>query len=220
GHHAPGRARGRSAPAVHGQRGSHGCVDHLPEHAGGRGLPATDARRRADLPERGVSARGVLREPRAAGHALPMPLPPEPLLVGRLHRGSGEPEPEGDGRAGGRDPERDRGLGALPELPAGSGTQGADRMNDRLKGLADWLDNRTGYRALAKEALYERIPGGPRWRYVWGSALAFAIGVQFITGFVLWAAYSPNAQGAWESVYFIQYQMWGGWLDRKSTRLN
>ncbi len=87
-------------------------------------------------------------------------------------------------------------------------------MNDRLKALTDWLDNRTGYRALAKEALYERIPGGPRWRYVWGSALAFAIGVQFITGFILWAAYSPNAQGAWESVYFIQYQMWGGWLLR------
>ena len=63
-------------------------------------------------------------------------------------------------------------------------------------------------------ALYESIPGGARWRYVWGSTLTFAIGVQFITGFVLWAAYSPNAAGAWESVYYIQTQMWGGWVVR------
>lgn len=80
--------------------------------------------------------------------------------------------------------------------------------------LLDWLDDRTGYRALLRGALYERIPGGARWRYVWGSTLTFAIFVQFVTGIVLWAAYSANAQGAWESVYFIQNQMLGGWLVR------
>ncbi|MDZ7781169.1 MAG: cytochrome b N-terminal domain-containing protein [Gemmatimonadota bacterium] len=83
-----------------------------------------------------------------------------------------------------------------------------------MRALLDWLDNRTGYRSILSEALYERIPGGARWRYVWGSTLAFAIGVQFITGLILWAAYSANAQGAWESVYFIQYEMWGGWMLR------
>ncbi|MDX1645588.1 MAG: cytochrome b N-terminal domain-containing protein [Longimicrobiales bacterium] len=80
--------------------------------------------------------------------------------------------------------------------------------------LLDWLDHRTGYRSLLRGALYERIPGGARWRYIWGSALTFAIFVQFVTGIVLWAAYSANAQGAWESVYFIQNQMLGGWLVR------
>ena len=83
-----------------------------------------------------------------------------------------------------------------------------------MRALLDWLDDRTGYRGLLKAALYEHIPGGARWRYVWGSALTFAIGVQFLTGLVLWTAYSPNAQGAWESVYFIQHQMVGGWLLR------
>ncbi|NQW49054.1 MAG: hypothetical protein HQ464_14935, partial [Planctomycetes bacterium] len=34
--------------------------------------------------------------------------------------------------------------------------------------LADFFDDRTGYRALVHEALYERVPGGARWRYVWG----------------------------------------------------
>lgn len=83
-----------------------------------------------------------------------------------------------------------------------------------MKGLFDWLDSRTGYRGILNEALYERIPGGARWRYVWGSTLTFAIAIQFITGVILWASYSANAQGAWESVYYIQYQMWGGWMLR------
>src|SRR5690606_3685741 len=131
-------------------------------------------------------------------------------LSRRHDRRSGEPQPARDGRARRRDPERRRGVGPLPELPAGPGTQGADRM----RGLLDWLDHRTGYRDVFKAALYERIPGGPRWRYIWGSALTYAIVIQFITGLLLWAAYSANAQGAWESVYFIQYEMWGGWLLR------
>jgi ubiquinol-cytochrome c reductase cytochrome b subunit len=78
----------------------------------------------------------------------------------------------------------------------------------------DWLEHRTGYRALLYTALYEHIPGGPRWRYVWGSTLSFCFFVQVVTGLVLWAAYSPSAQTAWESVYYIQHQMTAGWLLR------
>ena len=83
-----------------------------------------------------------------------------------------------------------------------------------LGGLADWFDDRTGYRALIHEALYERVPGGARWRYVWGSCLVFAFMTQVITGLVLWASYSASAQTAWESVYYIQHEMAGGWLLR------
>lgn len=83
-----------------------------------------------------------------------------------------------------------------------------------MSAILDWLDDRTGYRGLLHEALYERIPGGARWRYIWGSTLMFAMFVQFVTGLVLWAAYSANAQGAWESVYYIQNEMWGGWMLR------
>ncbi|MBG86700.1 MAG: menaquinol-cytochrome C reductase [Verrucomicrobiales bacterium] len=83
-----------------------------------------------------------------------------------------------------------------------------------MKKLFDWLDDRTGYRKITKEALYEPIPGGARWRYIWGSTLTFAIAVQFITGMFLWMAYSPSAQTAWESVYYIQHEMKGGWILR------
>ena len=82
-----------------------------------------------------------------------------------------------------------------------------------MKRVLDWLDNRTGFRGFVHEALYERIPGGARWRYVWGSTLVFAFVVQLITGFSV-DVYSPSAQTAWESVYFIQYEMPGGWLLR------
>jgi ubiquinol-cytochrome c reductase cytochrome b subunit len=78
----------------------------------------------------------------------------------------------------------------------------------------DWLDDRTGCRALVHDALYEHIPGGARWRYVWGSTLVFAFFVQLVTGLVLWSAYSPSAQTAWESVYYIQHEMTAGWLLR------
>lgn len=83
-----------------------------------------------------------------------------------------------------------------------------------VKDFIEWADARTGCRKLAHEALFENIPGGARWRYVWGSTLTFALVVQFITGIFLWMAYSPSSQTAWESVYYIQDQMSGGWLLR------
>src|SRR5438105_3612184 len=83
-----------------------------------------------------------------------------------------------------------------------------------MKRLLDWLEHRTGVKKLTHEALYENVPGGSRWRYVWGSTLTFALSVQFITGIFLWMCYSPSSQTAWESVYYIQNQMTGGWLLR------
>ncbi len=83
-----------------------------------------------------------------------------------------------------------------------------------MKSLFDWLDDRTGVRGFLHDALFERVPGGARWRYVWGSTLSFAFFVQLVTGLFLWMCYSPSAQTAWESVYYIQNEMQGGWLLR------
>ena len=83
-----------------------------------------------------------------------------------------------------------------------------------IKAFFDWVDDRTGIAKLTREALFESVPGGARWRYVWGSTLSFAIMVQFITGIFLWMAYSPSATTAWESVYYIQNEMSFGWLLR------
>ncbi len=87
-------------------------------------------------------------------------------------------------------------------------------MRNPFAQLADWVDHRTGYRHLMREALYENIPSGSRWRYVTGSMLAFAFATQVITGLALWMCYSPSSFTAWESVYYIQNVMVGGWLLR------
>ena len=83
-----------------------------------------------------------------------------------------------------------------------------------MKKALDWLNDRTGWRGLLKEALFENIPGGSRWRYIWGSTLTFAFFIQIVTGVILWMAYSPSSQTAWESVYYIQNELWGGWFLR------
>ena len=83
-----------------------------------------------------------------------------------------------------------------------------------LKKLSDWLDDRTGYRQQIHEALYENIPGGSRWIYITGSMLVFAFVTQAITGLFLWMFYSAGSQNAWESVYWIQNEVYAGWFFR------
>ena len=87
-------------------------------------------------------------------------------------------------------------------------------MSSAIGKLVDWFEDRAGLSSFLREALYEHVPGGARWRYVWGSTLVVAFSTQVITGVFLWMAYSPSAQTAWESVFYIQYEMAGGWLLR------
>ncbi len=83
-----------------------------------------------------------------------------------------------------------------------------------FKQLADWLDNRTGYRHLMRDALDEPIPGGARWHYVFGSALTVVFMVQAFTGILLMTSYSPSSSTAWASVFYISREMWCGWFIR------
>jgi quinol-cytochrome oxidoreductase complex cytochrome b subunit/mono/diheme cytochrome c family protein len=80
--------------------------------------------------------------------------------------------------------------------------------------LCDWLDHRTGYRKFMAAMLLENIPGGAKWRYVWGSALATVFAVQLVTGLLLMTGYSASETDAWSSVHYIQYEMDFGWLIR------
>jgi len=83
-----------------------------------------------------------------------------------------------------------------------------------FKSLANWFDSRTGYKALMHESLEEPIPGGARWRYVFGSALTSVFLIQLGTGLLLMMSYSPSATTAWGSVYYISEVMGGGWFLR------
>ena len=83
-----------------------------------------------------------------------------------------------------------------------------------MKALLDWIDNRTGLRTLLATCSDRKIPGGADWWHVWPAAITFAFAVQVITGLFLWMFYSPGGGTAWESVYFLQSEVFGGWLVR------
>jgi len=83
-----------------------------------------------------------------------------------------------------------------------------------IRGLRDWVNHRIGISDIVQHALYEPIPGGARFRYITGSVLVFAFVTQAITGIFLWMAYSPSSQTAYESTWYIQHEMAGGWLVR------
>ena len=83
-----------------------------------------------------------------------------------------------------------------------------------MRQFIDWVDRRTGVGGFARWWLFEAIPGGARWRHVWGSTLFFAFFCQVITGLCLLSAYSASSQTSWESVFYLQYEMRGGWLLR------
>lgn len=83
-----------------------------------------------------------------------------------------------------------------------------------FKALSNWFDNRTGYKKLVHEALEEPIPGGARWRYVFGSALTVTFLIQLVTGLLLMTSYSPSSSTAWGSVWYISYKMSWGWFIR------
>lgn len=78
----------------------------------------------------------------------------------------------------------------------------------------DWLDDRTGIRRIVYDLLYEPIPGGARWGYVWGGTLVFLFSLQIATGLLLMTVYSPSVTTAWASVWYIQTQVPYGWLIR------
>jgi ubiquinol-cytochrome c reductase cytochrome b subunit len=80
--------------------------------------------------------------------------------------------------------------------------------------LASWFDNRTGYRKIVQEALEEPIPGGARWRYVFGSALTTTFVIQAVTGLLLMGSYSPSSSTAWGSVFYASHSMSFGWFIR------
>jgi len=82
------------------------------------------------------------------------------------------------------------------------------------KRLGDWLDERTGWRAVVHRSLHEPIPGGASWAYVFGSVLVFLLLLQMTTGVLLAFYYSPSATDAWASVAHLQDQVSLGWLIR------
>src|SRR3979411_1821551 len=70
-------------------------------------------------------------------------------------------------------------------------------------GLWGWIDRRTGGDEALRSALYEPIPGGARFAYIFGSGLLFIFISQVITGIFLALYYVPSADHAHTTVAYI-----------------
>lgn len=73
----------------------------------------------------------------------------------------------------------------------------------RQEGLWGWLNRRTGLDDLLRTTLYEPIPGGARFAYIFGSGLLFIFISQIITGVFLALYYVPSADHAHTTVAYI-----------------
>ncbi|HEX4621658.1 MAG TPA: cytochrome b N-terminal domain-containing protein, partial [Myxococcaceae bacterium] len=79
---------------------------------------------------------------------------------------------------------------------------------------ADWLDERTGYRAWVATRRAAPVAGGARWGHALGAALSALFLLEALTGIGLAAYYSPSTTAAWATVHFIQNDVALGWVLR------
>ncbi|MDP4198631.1 MAG: cytochrome b N-terminal domain-containing protein [Bacteroidota bacterium] len=76
--------------------------------------------------------------------------------------------------------------------------------------IMQWLDKRTGLIHLKREALYEPIPGGARWAYIFGSGLLYILFSQIVTGVFLAMYYVASADHAHTTIEYITKQVTAG----------
>src|SRR5579864_977734 len=85
--------------------------------------------------------------------------------------------------------------------------------------VVDWLDERFPFTKSIDEALYQRVPNfANAFYYCFGGMVFILIVFQLVTGVLLSIYYVPDASGnpapAYNSVQFIQNQVYLGWLIR------
>jgi len=83
-----------------------------------------------------------------------------------------------------------------------------------MKTLLSWINDRTGFGDWCGRMARSPVAGGACWCKVLPCTILFVFCIEAITGFFLWMYYSPSATTAWESVYFVQNDVIGGWLLR------
>lgn len=83
-----------------------------------------------------------------------------------------------------------------------------------MRPVLEWLDSRTGYRALLGHALDEPLPPGTGWSFTTGSVVTLLVGCQLATGVALSMYYVPAPSLAYDSVRYIMHGLPLGWFVR------
>jgi quinol-cytochrome oxidoreductase complex cytochrome b subunit len=79
--------------------------------------------------------------------------------------------------------------------------------------IADWIDERVGYRQVWEAIFLRKLPK-VNWLYTLGSASLFVAVNQIVTGILLTIYYVPNPEDAYSSVQYITNQVPAGWMIR------
>jgi ubiquinol-cytochrome c reductase cytochrome b subunit len=83
-----------------------------------------------------------------------------------------------------------------------------------LRATGAWLEARLGLRDSIWPIMRHPVPSGARWWYVFGSATLTLFMVQIITGICLALVYVPAPDQAFESLEYMNYDQYLGWLLR------
>ncbi|MBV5333232.1 cytochrome b N-terminal domain-containing protein [bacterium] len=74
----------------------------------------------------------------------------------------------------------------------------------------DWIDERTSLSGGLRWAMFRKVPKGTNWFYTLGSATMFAFLSQAVTGAFLAMYYDPSATRAYESIQYINNDVFLG----------
>ncbi len=80
--------------------------------------------------------------------------------------------------------------------------------------VADWVDERTSLSGGLRWLLFRKVPQGTNWWYTLGSATMFVFLSQAVTGVFLAMYYQPTTTGAFQSIQYIDNEVFLGPLVR------
>jgi ubiquinol-cytochrome c reductase cytochrome b subunit len=89
------------------------------------------------------------------------------------------------------------------------------QVRQRVKAIGEWLDQRVQLAQPLTAVADHPVPrSSASWWYVFGSATLAVFVLQIVTGICLATVYVPSADGAWDSLIYLNYQQPLGWFLR------
>lgn len=87
-------------------------------------------------------------------------------------------------------------------------------MMHMLMTVWDWIDDRTGIKALLGPPMTHHVPRSAKWWYVFGSCTLMFFSIQVVTGICLALVYAPSADTVYASLEYLNYDVPAGWMLR------
>ena len=87
-------------------------------------------------------------------------------------------------------------------------------MMRMLRTAWEWIDDRTGIKAMLGPPMTHHVPRSAKWWYVFGSCTLMFFSIQIVTGICLALVYAPSGDTAYDSIEYLNYTVPAGWMLR------